>query len=61
MDKKENTVLGINLNKNECIDPNSVDYKEKVANAVKDYVIDNWDDVVIYEDGDQEVLVKIDL
>lgn len=54
-------MLGINLNKNDHIDVDSVDFKEKIAESVKEYVINNWDNVVSFEDSNQEVLVKIDL
>lgn len=54
-------MLGINFCKDNHMNIDSVDFKEKVANAVKDYVIDNWSKVVSFEYGDQEALVKIDL
>ena len=54
-------MLGINLLKDNHMDISSVDFKEKIAEAVKNYVIDNWDTVVSFEDGDNEILIKVDL
>ncbi len=54
-------MLGINLIKDNHMDISSVDFKEKIADVVKDYVINNWDDVASFENGDNEILVKIDL
>ena len=54
-------MLGINLIKDNHMDVSYVDLKEKIAEAVKKYVIDNWDGVASFEDGDNEILVKVDL
>lgn len=54
-------MLGINLIKDNHTDVSSVDFKEKIAEAVKKYVIDNWNNVTAFEDGDNEILVKVDL
>ena len=54
-------MLGVNLLKDDHMDVDSIDFKEKIAEAVKNYVIDNWNNVVSFEDGNNEVLVKIDL
>lgn len=54
-------MLGINLLKDYNINVNSVDFKEKIAEAVKNHVIDNWDNVTAFEDGDNEILVTVDL
>ena len=54
-------MLGINLIKDNHMDISSVDFKEKIVDVVKDYVINNWDDVASFENGDNEILVKIDL
>lgn len=54
-------MLGINLIKDNHMDISSVDFKEKIVDVVKDYVINNWDDVASFENGGNEILVKIDL
>ena len=54
-------MFGINLIKDNHMVVSSVDFKEKIAEAVKNYVIDNWDNVASFEDGDNEILVKVDL
>lgn len=54
-------MLGINLLKDYNINVNSVDFKEKIADTLKNYVIDHWDTVVSFEDSDNEILVKVDL
>lgn len=54
-------VLGVNLTKDNHMDVSSVDFKEKIAEAVKNYVIDNLDNVTSFEDSDNEILVKVDL
>lgn len=54
-------MLGINLLKDNHMDVNSVDFKEKIAESVKNYVIDNWGNVTSFENGDNEILVKVDL
>jgi hypothetical protein len=59
--KRRKLMLGINLIKDNHMDISSVDFKEKIVDVVKDYVINNWDDVASFENGDNEILVKIDL
>lgn len=59
--KRRKLILGINLIKDNHMDISSVDFKEKIVDVVKDYVINNWDDVASFENGDNEILVKIDL
>jgi type IV secretory pathway component VirB8 len=59
--KRRMLMFGINLLKDDNINVNSVDFKEKIADTLKNYVIDHWDTVVSFEDGDNEILVKVDL
>lgn len=58
-------MVGIKIFDENKIDTSSTEIKGKIAKAISDYVFDNWENVVSFENSDDtegyEVLFKVTL